>query len=104
VSPWWLRIPVGLIVLVRGIQLSSALRVHWPAQNLIFAALEIASLIGVWTMKRWGPVLYLVVSAVHLFLARGLPEMVFRLTVSLAVLGAMVLVPSAIVWRRMRWW
>jgi hypothetical protein len=54
-------------------------------------------------MKRWGPILYVVLSAVLYLASNGPPDVLRRLGISLAVFAALVLVPSALDWKWMRW-
>src|SRR5262245_46850454 len=107
-SPLWLRIPVVVVLFLRiigilKIGLSPAARSLWTELSLLLNALDIVSLFGIWSMKRWAVILFLLLEATNVAVAARYSGTPLRVQIATVVIPALPLVPAMWCWRRMTW-
>jgi hypothetical protein len=110
-APWWLKISVVFVALIKASFLSQLLGRPVPARPIPFnlasvisygaAALEFCALVAIWKMQRWGVLLLAALTAVHVVSAAMYPGTTWRAPVGVAIIAGIVLVPAILVWRRM---
>lgn len=108
--PLFLRIPLGIVLILRVGQMMNVARNPLIARspvmvslNYILLGLAIAALIGIWRMNRWAVLTFAVLTAIHVVSIALLSGTTWRAPVSALVLGSVVLIPSAVCWKRMVW-